>query len=244
MRAPVLAAAMALLSACNGASGGAAGSAGGPATTSASSGSSSGMGGETPGSTSSSSGAGGAGAGGAATGGAGGGGSGGIAWGPEHCPPAPAGVEVGFSIGDQLGEVVVKDCDGNDVSLTRFCGASALFVFAAYGWCPLCQSVSAQQEALTDSFAGQNVASLNIIIQNGQAQPPDAAYCKVWRAQHGHEDVVTLYDPTGAVLALWNGGGSSSYSAFIDSDRVIVSTLAHNGDISAIEAGIEGALAH
>ncbi len=182
------------------------------------------------------------GAGGAATT-AGTGGSGAV-WGPDQCPATPPGVAVGFDIGDQLGDIVVKDCDGNDVSLTTFCGASALFVFGAFGWCPLCQSVSAQQEALTDELAGQNVASLNVIVENAQGDPPNAEYCKIWRDAYGHEDVVTLYDPTGAILALWDGGGSSSYSAFMDSDRVIVSKLEHTSDLEAIKAGIEGALAH
>jgi hypothetical protein len=171
-------------------------------------------------------------------------GTGGPTWGADQCPATPPGVKVGFDVGDQMGDIVVKDCDGNDVSLTALCGASALFVFAAYGWCPLCKSVSSAQEALTDSFAGQNVASVNIVLENAQAQPADANYCKTWRAAHGQEDVVTLYDPTGAVLALWNGGGSTSYSAFIDSDRVIVSKLEHTADQNAIKAGIEGALAH
>lgn len=251
MRALVLGAAVTLLAACGEARGGGAATGGSLGTSSATgsgaAGSTStvtGNGGADTGSTSTGvggSGPGGADAGGGGTGGAG---TGGAAWGPEHCPSTPPGVEVGFDIGDQMGDIVVKDCDGNDVSLSAFCGASALWVFAAYGWCPLCQSVSAQQEALTDKLAGKNIASLNVIVQNGQAQPPDANYCKVWRDAHGHEDVVTLYDPTGAVLALWNGGGSSSYSAFIDADRVIVSTLAHSSDLDAIEAGIEGALAH
>lgn len=237
MRALSLGVALTLLAACsNAVDGGAGGSTGGALGTSTSTSTSTGAGGE--GTTSTGTGGAVGGVGGSDTGG------GGSTWGADQCPNPPAGVKVGFDVGDQMGDIVVKDCDGNDVSLKAFCGASALFVFAAYGWCPLCQSVSSAQEAITDSFAGQNVASVNIVVQNGQAAPPDANYCKTWRDAHGHADVVTLFDPTGAVLALWNGGGSSSYSAFIDSDRVIVSTLAHTSDTNAIKAGIEGALAH
>lgn len=196
----------------------------------------------------STSGSGGAGGGGATTGAAGGGGLGGgggsggqdPGWGPDQCPATPPGVGVGLEVGDQLADIVVKTCAGEDVSLTQFCGANGLFIFASHGWCPLCQSVSEQMEAMHDSFEGQDLASVNIVVATGANEPPDAAYCALWREEHGQEDVVTLFDPTGAVLALWSG--SSSLSAFIDEDRVIVSKLVHTSDIDAIKAGIQGAL--
>lgn len=181
------------------------------------------------------------------TGGGGPGGSGGAGaggqdpgWGPDQCPAPPAGVEVGVEVGDQLLDIVVKNCAGEDVSLTQFCGANGLFIFAAHGWCPLCQSVSEQMEAMHDSFAGQGLASVNIVVATGANEPPDADYCALWRQEHGHEDVVTLFDPTGEVLQLWSA--TSSLSAFIDQDRVIVSKLEHTSNIDAIKAGIQGAL--
>lgn len=196
----------------------------------------------------SSSGGGGGGQGGASTsgaGGAGGGvtgsGGGSAVWGPSQCPAPPAGVNVGFNVGDQLADVIVKDCDGNDVSLQSYCGADALFIFAAHGWCPLCKSVSSQIESIHDSFAGMNLATVNIVVETGLGAPPDADYCKLWRQQNGEEDVVTLYDPTGAVLALWPGG-SSSLSAYVDKDRLITGKLVHTADISLIKGEIQGAL--
>ncbi len=173
-----------------------------------------------------------------------GGGGGDPGWGVDQCQSPPAGVAVGYAIGDQLPEIVVKDCDGNDVSLKELCGASALWIFAAYGWCPLCKSVSEQQEVIHDSFAGQDLASVNIIIENGQGSTPDENFCKTWRAKFGMEDVRTFYDPTGAILALWPEQGTSSMSAFLDNDRVLVSRFVHSADVAAIKAGIHGALAH
>jgi peroxiredoxin len=188
---------------------------------------------------------GGAGQGGAATGGGGaglGGSGGGSAaiWGPEHCPAPSPDVNVGYNVGDRLPDIVVKDCDGNDVSLTAFCGADALFIFAAHGWCPLCKGFSAQAEAVHDSFAGKNLASVNIVVEKGSGDPPDAAYCKLWRDQHGLEDVATFYDPTGAVLALWSG--SSSLSAYVDQNRLITGKLVHDSNVDNIKAEIQKAL--
>lgn len=151
---------------------------------------------------------------------------------------------MGFNIGDQIDDVIVRDCDDNVVSLTAFCGASATFLFGAFGWCPLCQQVSSEQEQITDKYAPQNVASVNIIIQNGQGAAPDANYCKTWRDNFGFKDTITLYDPTGASLAIWGFSSTSSLSAFLDKDRIIVNTLEHNGDVSLIQQNIDEALAH
>lgn len=198
-----------------------------------------GAGGETP------TGAGGTSTGGNSTGGAstGGAGTGGDAptWGPDQCPSPPDGVTVGIEVGQQLPELVVKDCDGNDYSLSELCGANGLWLFAAHGWCPLCQNVSSSAEAIHDSFAAQGLATAIIVVETGSSQPPGANYCKTWRDQFGLVDVVTLYDPTGAILEVWPGP-SSSLSAFVDSNRVIVSKLYHDGNIATIEANIQEAL--
>ncbi len=161
--------------------------------------------------------------------------------GPALCPDDPE-VAEGFDVGERLTGVVVKDCAGNDVSLSAFCGAEALWIFAAAGWCPLCQSVSAAQESILDEYAGQGLVAINVVVENGQSEPPTADYCALWRATHGHEDVFTLYDPDGDILALWPGG-STSLSAFVDRDRIIRSKLVHNSNKEAIRDEIEATLA-
>jgi hypothetical protein len=157
------------------------------------------------------------------------------------CPPPPAGVSVGFAEGDQLPEIVVKDCDGNDVSLRRFCGADAFWIFGSFGWCPLCRSVATQAEALHDGYAGTNLASVHVLIEDPQGNPPDAAFCRTWQNTYGLSDVVTLYDPAGVIRPLWPD--TSSLSAFVDRRRVIVSKLAHESSAVLIRAGIDAALA-
>lgn len=168
---------------------------------------------------------------------------GGNGWGPDLCPEPPAGVTVGIEIGQQLPDFVVKNCAGEAFSLTELCGSKGLFVFAAHGWCPLCQNVSSNQEAIQDEFAVQGLASVNIVVQTGSSQPPTANYCDIWREEFGHDDVFTLYDDTGKILDLWPGS-SSSLSAFVDADRVIVSKLYHDGNVETIKAHIQEALDH
>lgn len=182
-------------------------------------------------------GTGGAGAGGASTGG------GDTGWGPDQCPSPPDGVTVGIEPGQQLPEIIVADCDGNEYSLNNLCGSQAFWLFAAHGWCPLCQNVSANAEAIQDSFADQGLATAVVIVETGAGLPPSASYCKLWRDEHGLSDVVTLYDPTGAILDVWPGG-SSSLSAFIDKNRVIVSKLQHESNLDTIKSNISAALSN
>ena len=50
---------------------------------------------------------------------------------PTYCPPeGPFGVMPG----DTLTDVVVKDCDGNDVHIHELCGANASFFNLLAGW--------------------------------------------------------------------------------------------------------------
>jgi hypothetical protein len=161
--------------------------------------------------------------------------------GTELCPD-DAGIAEGFDVGQRLGGIEVRRCSGEVVSLDAFCGAQALWIFAAHGWCPLCQSVSSEQESIQQEYAAQGLVSVNIVVADGLDDPPDAAYCDLWRSEHGHAEVVTLYDPTGSVLALWPGG-SSSLSAFVDADRVIRAKLVHESSVAKIRAELDAALA-
>lgn len=71
-----------------------------------------------------------------------------------------------------------------------------------------------------DSFEGQNLASLNILVQSSGGTPSTANDCKKWRAQYGHEDVVTLYDSTGQAQVLWHNN-YTALSVFVDGDFII-----------------------
>lgn len=170
-----------------------------------------------------------------------GGGDAGLDLGPDQCPDAAPGVEVGFEVGNQMPTLIVYDCDGNQTTLDDLCGAEALFLFAAHGWCALCQFVSSYSEEVHQNYASQGLASAIVVVEDEDGTAPDAAYCSAWRDQFGLEDVRVYYDPTGALTNLW--GGSSSLSAFVDRDRLITGKLVYSSSREAIEHGIEDALA-
>lgn len=170
-----------------------------------------------------------------------GGGDAGPDLGPDECPPTPDGVQVGFDVGNQMPTLIVYDCDGEQTTLDELCGAEAFFLFAAHGWCGLCQYVSSYAEEIQDEYAPQGLASAIVVVQNEDGMAPDASFCAAWRDQFGLEDVRVYYDPTGALTNLW--GGSSSLSAFVDRDRIITGKLVYSSSREAIEQGIEVALA-
>lgn len=182
------------------------------------------------------------GSGGSGAGGSGGsGGSAGGGLGPDQCMAPPAGVEIGTEIGQQLPNFIIKDCDGQDYSLEQICGADGVWLFAAFGWCPLCKNVSQNAEALHDSFAGKGLASAIVVVETAALEPPTENYCQIWREMYGLEDVLTLYDPSGSFVDIWPQK-TSSLSVFLDHDRIVVDKLYHEGSIDVIKADIQKAL--
>jgi thiol-disulfide isomerase/thioredoxin len=161
-------------------------------------------------------------------------------WGTSYCPADNSSAPTGYDTGNQLPEIILKTCDGQDFSLNQLCGASALWIFAAHGWCPHCKQASSVAEQVHDSFAGKNVASVNILVETSAYQPPDEASCKAWREQYKMDDVLTLYDPTGATFKLWDNN-YTALSVFVDKDRKIVSK-SHSDTTTALQSGIEQAL--
>lgn len=163
-------------------------------------------------------------------------------WGQSQCAAAtpPAGAVVGLETGNQLGAVVLKDCDGNDFPLTKICGASAAWVFVAHGWCPHCKLVTKNAESILAGYAGRNVAAVNVLLENAQGKAPTVADCKAWRDGAKLANVIALYDATGATKGLFEEN-ATSLNVFLDKDRVI-HAKAHTDVTAEIRRGIDEAL--
>lgn len=162
-------------------------------------------------------------------------------WGPGECPDG--GDNYGTKVGDTLGSVTLKTCEGEDFSLDALCGADATWIFVAHGWCPRCRAATKLAEALHDEFQanGSNIATVNILIEDTQQRPPDGDDCAGWRGTYGHEDVITLYDPKGTMMRFWEEQ-YTALSLFVSGDRVITGK-AHTDQDAGLRSGIETALA-
>ena len=163
-------------------------------------------------------------------------------WGPTKCPALPTGKQVGLATGQQIAQLTVKDCDGNDYALENVCGADATWLSVSHGWCPYCRSSTQNSETILASYAGKNVAAVNVLVQNAQSQPPTMTDCKAWRDTYKLKNVIALYDPAGVTLGLFDSP-SSALGVYLDKDRVIRSKTVHTSDTGLIKGGIDGALA-
>jgi hypothetical protein len=183
-------------------------------------------------------GSGGAGNGGAGSGGAGNGGKGGTdGWGPSACP-APT-TNVGYTVGDTLGDLVVVDCDtGAPRSLSEVCGADATWVFVAHSHCPTCKATATFTPSVAQKVATQNVAIAHIMFDD------NGTSCPTWRKGHGLEGLpnVTVYqDPTGAVWSKLKTSNYTAPSVFLNAARVITHQE-HGLSESEVLSQIAGAL--
>jgi len=161
-------------------------------------------------------------------------------WGTDQCPAAPEGVTVGLGTGEQLEDIVLKDCEGNPVALSEVCGADATWLFFAHAWCPHCKKSSAFMEEVHASYEGTNLAAVNILVETTSGGSPDAGACSAWRGAYGHKEVITLYDESGVSFGLWEEN-YTALNVFLDKDRVI--TEKHHSDYRAeVESAIDGAL--
>lgn len=75
-----------------------------------------------------------------------------------------------------------------------------------------------------------------VLVQNKFSQAPTAADCTAFRSQHGHQDVITLYDNANQMNALWHTN-FTALSVFVDQERVIKHKF-NTDNQGAIEAEI------
>ena len=140
-------------------------------------------------------------------------------WGPEHCT-SPEGVVPGWSIGEQLSLLILKDCAGNDVPMDAICGADATWMFFAHAWCPHCQKAAAEAEGILDAFGDKNLAVINVVVEDNGGGPATAGLCTSWRETFEQERVLTLFDPIFKSSFLWEQN-YTALNVFLDADRII-----------------------
>ena len=157
-------------------------------------------------------------------------------WGPDKCPELPEGVDAGTLVDEQITNLVFKSCEGTEVALSEVCGADALWLVAAHAWCPHCQQLASFSESLHDRYAARGLASLHVLVEYDPDEAPDADDCSEWRARYEMDQVITLYDDTGASDPLFEQN-FTALNVFVDRDRII-----RNKIHSDIEGEIEAAI--
>jgi hypothetical protein len=163
-------------------------------------------------------------------------------WGPDQCPALPVGLAVGYSIGDQLGDLAFKDCDGQPFDVREVCGADAVWLSFAHAWCPHCQVNAEMMEDLHAELVeeGADLASLNIVVEDGSFNPPTAQVCNDWRTEFQQSAVLTLYDDAGVSFLLWEES-FTALNVVLNSDRIIRAKI-HTDDRDRMQTAIESVI--
>ncbi|MFW5740970.1 MAG: peroxiredoxin family protein [Myxococcota bacterium] len=139
------------------------------------------------------------------TGGSSGGGTGamadtGGASSPATCPPNGP---FGSVPGEVAPNVILYDCEGNEVQLHDLCGLDAAFIYTFAGWCPTCKSFASSDKP-NEIYAKYKDESFDMwFVVTAPASPgtPTQDTCATYRDQYGLQMNV-LYDPEGATQSL------------------------------------------
>jgi hypothetical protein len=142
-------------------------------------------------------------------------------------PPAPYGVRVG----DRMEGFNLPRCDGSRLDLygAELCQYRLTVVTIAAGWCGACITQSAQlTREIAEPYRARGVRVVEVIYEDAESGPPDAAFCDEWTAMGGVEGVEVVYNPSGIVPPFGIGADASSLPITVIADdhgviRAIVS---------------------
>jgi Redoxin len=159
-------------------------------------------------------------------------------WGAQTCASPVA--TVGFSVGESIGDLQVKDCEtGAPATLSDLCGASATWIFSAHTHCPTCQSTAGFTDEVAAAVAQKNVAVAHLVYDD------NGTSCAKWRDVYklaGIANVRVFADPGGTAFAKLKTSNYTAPSAFLDKNRVITFKQ-HGMNKTQVLAQIDAALA-
>ena len=159
-------------------------------------------------------------------------------WGPAMCPASTG--SMGFNIGQQVGNLVVHDCDtGKARTIDEVCGAKATWIFVAHSHCPTCKATAQYTAKVAAAVADKDVAVVHILYID------DATTCPDWRSKYklaGLDNVRVYLDKSGATWSAIKTKNYTAAHAFLDGKRQ-VTYRAHGLSSGGVQKQIDDALA-
>jgi len=147
--------------------------------------------------------------------------------GPQACtvPTGDMTHPIGTEVGRTMRDFTLPRCDDTPFHFygeaEGFCAARLTVLTIAAGWCGPCRLEATQiQAALADAYAAQGVRVVQVLIQDDNHLPPDAAFCQGWVNQYGLT-FPELYDPT-QITQIYFPMGALPATLIVDSQGVIV----------------------
>lgn len=158
-------------------------------------------------------------------------------WGKDRCATKQP---EGTGAGQRVRQMLLKDCDGNEVSLDDYCGAAAIWLFIGHGWCPNCKKTAGFVDEIAREYAARGVVVVNLLGQDAEYHTPNAEFCRAWRDKYALTDTVVLFDSYGDQAKSFENG-ATPIQVFIDVDHVIASRT-NTSKPEVIRAQIDAAL--
>lgn len=135
---------------------------------------------------------------------------------------AEAACEPGLDLGACPPDVTLLDREGASVSLLSFRGDATVLASEAE-WCTSCQQLVQGLQVLYADRAADGLAVVDVLVEDTQSQPPDAADIAEWSDYFGLTYTI-LADPEGVFLPAYGGDLSSAPFVFyvLDGDGAVV----------------------
>ena len=148
----------------------------------------------------------------------------------------------GKEVGDLLGNFVLDDCTGTDVSAESLhCGNKLLLLYFASGWCVPCREKQPKLKELYEKYQadGLNIA---VLIRENQdpTDPATKTFCNEWKTEYDLPFPV-LIDPLDTITGYYLGTGSFPLVMMIDESGTI-RVREVGSDVSDLEANIQDLL--
>ena len=112
------------------------------------------------------------------------------------CPPVGP---FGTAEGDVAADVVLYDCDDQEVRLHSLCDAEAGWIVEYAEWCPVCRTFARDEvESLWQTYSPLGVRGYVVVSADASYGAPTAELCREVQARYDFT-IPVLYDPTGAL---------------------------------------------
>jgi len=143
----------------------------------------------------------------------------------------------GFSVGDIMGPLDFKSCNGDKFSTEDLCGASVTWIYIVHAWCGECRKLSELMEGIAADYKEAGVATVQLLVHSYSHQLPNADDCTAWAEEFALEDTIMLFDPLVKNIMLQESQ-QTGLSVFLDGNQRIIAKE-HFYDEESVRARID-----
>ena len=101
----------------------------------------------------------------------------------------------GNELGDRVGDMTLRACDGSERTLHARCGnAKAVWVLAVAGWCAACEQRVPEAAAFLQTNEARGLDLVILLGEDANENPPTPEYCLEYAQSHGVDPSMVYMD--------------------------------------------------